>query len=263
MIYSPHRSAHLLRHSVLVLSLLALSIPASVGAAADSTGIHAQATFKDETIKLVVDSFRNSGVCQQLHGRSVQITGPLDKLGVYRFDDYFSQDGAFVAQYQEGYIFKPTSVCDGEVIPFTKIKLFHNKTLELYEFNSGSKRAAWKKRTLPKLELQEFAAKSFEKMAMDGGTQQTHTGKSVYASFTCDLYTLKPPGNSGSLSSCVWTPVPRDNVQYPASLVLYHAMIDKDGKLLNSKTVDTLRLKAAIPTRIFQPPADASFDKPR
>ena len=127
-----------------LLGCISVVSATSAGTPGDIVGLHAHFVGKSDNLRLSAEAIKNSATCPNPPGQPMQVVGPIEKIGEFSLDKYFSQDGAYMAEYQEGYNMLQTSLCAFVVQRYMKIKLYHNKELVLYEYDDSDKRPAWR-----------------------------------------------------------------------------------------------------------------------
>lgn len=212
-----------------------------------STNPHLAKTF-ESTKKIMSD------MCSQLLKKPFTVSGSASQVETASIEQYFSHDGAFMAEYQDGYLAKPAGQCSLVVEPYKKILIYHIKKRLLYQFNNSGKPPFWKKSTLPGVGAAGFTINALNSQNAAKGTTPSLTGKASFLSRLCDVYLLSYPG--GSFRSCEWDPS-AEGAKFPARLSLHAEMKDASGGLIMETVVKAIDAKASLPAHLFQPPAGA------
>lgn len=212
-----------------------------------STNPHMAKTFQS-TKKMMSD------MCSELLKKPFTVSGSASQVEAASIEQYFSHDGAFMAEYQDGYLAKPAGQCSLVVEPYKKILIYHIKKRLLYQFNNSGKPPFWKKSTLPGIGAAGFTINALNSQNAAKGASASLTGKASFLSRPCDVYLLNYPG--GSFGSCEWDPSV-EGANFPARLSLHAEMKDGSGGLLMETVVKAIDATASIPAHVFQPPGGA------
>lgn len=212
-----------------------------------SSNPHMVKTF-DATKKMMSD------MCSQLLKKPFTVSGSASQTETTLIEQYFSHDGAFMAEYQDGYLAKAATPCNLVVEPYKKILLYHTKTRVLYRYNNNGKSPFWRKSTLPSLGAAGFTVNAFNSQNTSKGIAPSLTGKGNFLSRSCDIYALSYPG--GSFNSCEWDPS-LEGASFPARLSLHTQMKDGNGELIMETLAKAIDAKSSIPSHVFYPPTGA------
>lgn len=212
-----------------------------------STNPHMAKTF-ESTKKMMSD------MCAQLLKKPFTVSGSASQVETASIEQYFSHDGALMAEYQDGYLAKPVGQCSLVVEPYKKILIYHIKQRLLYRFNNSGKPPFWNKSTLPGMGAAGFTINALNAQNAAKGIKPSATHKASFLSRLCDVNFVSYGG--GSFSSCEWDPSV-EGANFPARLSLYAEMKDANGDLIMETVVKAIDAKASIPAHLFQPPGGA------
>lgn len=193
-------------------------------------------------------------MCSQLLKQPFSVSGSASQTETVVVEQYFSYDGAYMAEYRDGYLGKAAAPCSLVVEPYKKILIYHIKQRALYKYDDAGKPPFWRKSKLPGVGAAGFTINAFNSKNAARGITPSQAGKASFLARICDTYALTYP--AGSSSSCEWDPS-AEGIKFPTRLSLYADMKDGNGDLIMETVVKAIDAKALIPSHLFQPPAEA------